>query len=207
MVGSSFIKFGATEEIQQQISMSLLTFEAEVSGQEVELKWLTTMELDNNEFVIERSTDGLTFTPIGSKPGAGNSNELLSYRFKDPKPALGTNYYRVKLRDIHGVEELSMVTPVNVEAIGARLISIGSPLPNPFVNMFEVQYSVPQTGKALVKLRSVQGDVILQEEVECEGLKQQRFLFKDDKGMKPGVYFFTVGQEEETKMVKLIKRI
>jgi hypothetical protein len=205
--GSTFIKFGATEEIQQQISMSLLTFEAEVSGQEVELKWLTAMEIDNDEFVVERSTDGLTFAPIGTKPGAGNSNELLSYRFKDLKPAVGTNYYRVKLRDTHGVEEFSMVTPVNVEAIGNTVINIGTPLPNPFVNMFEVQYSVPQTGKALVKLRSVQGDVILQEEVNCEGLKPQRFLFKDDKGMRPGVYFFTVGQEEETKMVKLIKRI
>ena len=100
-----------------------------------------------------------------------------------------------------------MVTPVNIEAAGEKVINIGAALPNPFVNVFEVQYTVPQTGKALVKLMSVQGEVLHKEEVACEGNKPQKFFFKDEKGIKPGVYFFTVAQEEETKMVKLMKRI
>ena len=72
---------------------------------------------------------------------------------------------------------------------------------------FQVEYSVPNNGLAKVKLMSLSGEVIHQEEVSCEKSSMKQFFFKDDKGIKPGVYLFSVAQEEESKMVKLIKRI
>jgi len=201
-----FAKAGATEVIEQQISMSLLTFEGEAQGSTVELKWLTALEIENEKFTIERSSDGTNFEPVGTKPGAGNSNEVLSYSFRDNNPLLGTNYYRVKLTGSAG-EEYSMITPVNVESAGEANIQILPAQPNPFHKDFQVEYSVPNNGLAKVKLMSLSGEVIHQEEVSCEKSSMKQFIFKDEKGLKPGVYLFSVAQEEESKMVKLIKRI
>ncbi len=202
-----FLRIGTTEAIEQQISMSLLTFDAEVVGGGVELKWLTIMEIENDLFTIERSTDGTNFQAIGTKPGAGNSNDLLSYRFRDSKPVEGTNYYRIRLTSSTGAEEFSMVTPVNVEAAGQQAINIGSVQPNPFLKDFEVEYTVPKEGTAKIKLMSLKGDVLHEEDVACEAEKSQLFRFSDDKGLKPGVYFLNVTQADESKMIKLIKRI
>jgi hypothetical protein len=47
----------------------------------------------------------------------------------------------------------------------------------------------------------------MEEEVTCEKAATRQFIYKDEQGLKPGVYFFSVAQEDETKMVKLIKRI
>ena len=203
----TFIKASKTEAIQQQISMSLLTFDAEVKRNTVELKWLTAMEIDNELFTIERSTNGNTFEAVGTKPGAGNSNDLLTYKWIDNKPAIGTNYYRVKLTNSTGNEEYSMITPVNVESAGDAAINISAAQPNPFIKDFSVEYTVPKDGSAKIKLMSVQGDVLFEEQVKCEKTKTQQFFYKDEKGMKPGVYFLAVAQDDEKKMVKLIKRM
>lgn len=204
---SAFIKPGITESITQQISMSLLTLDAEVQGQTVELKWLTANESDNELFTIERSTDGVHYETIGTKPGAGNSIEVLSYRFRDEKPVVGNNYYRIKLTSGQGIEEYSMITPAGVEAAGEGTIQIASAKPNPFNKDFLVEYSVPKSGKAMVKLTSVQGDILHEQEVDCEKAKTQQFFFKDDKGIRAGVYFLSIAQDDASKTVKLIKRL
>jgi biopolymer transport protein ExbB len=202
-----FMKIGQTEAIQQQISMTLLTFDGEAQGNTVELKWLTANEVDNKLFEIERSSDGIGFASIGTKPGAGNSNEVLSYTFRDNSPLVGTNYYRVKLVNESGAEEYSMITPVNVEPAGMADIKISAAQPNPFIKDFQVEYVVPKNGNAHVKFMSVTGEVVLEEDVVCEKNAPSKFFYKDDKGLKPGVYFLSVAQDDDKKMVKLIKRM
>jgi hypothetical protein len=203
----SFFKVGKTEAIQQQISMSLLTFDAEVQGASVELTWLTAMEIDNEMFTIERSINGTNYETIGTKPGAGNSSDLITYKWRDSKPAIGRNYYRIKLTDSRGNEEFSMITPANIEAVGEETINIASAQPNPFLKDFTVEYFVPKDGSAKVKLMSIEGDVLFEEQVNCEKSKPQHFFYKDAQAMKPGVYFLSVAQNDDKKMVKLIKRL
>lgn len=201
----AFVKAGPTETIIQQISMSLLTLDAEPAGSAVELKWLTANEVDNELFTIERSVDGANYEVIGTKPGAGNSHEVLTYRFRDARPNPGVNYYRIKLTNANGNEEYSMITPANVEIDSDRTIRIVQAQPNPFTKNFNVDYLVPGSGKALIKLRNLKGEVLFQEEVEVNG-QTNSFSFNDDKGIPAGVYFFSVTKEEEIKTVKLIKR-
>lgn len=203
----TFMQIGVTEAIIQQISMSLLTFDGEAQGSTVELKWLTANEVDNDLFTVERSENGIDFKEIGNKPGAGNSNEVLSYTYRDNSPLIGTNYYRVKLTSSYGAVEYSMITPVQVEPAGEADIKISSPQPNPFVKDFQVEYTLPKTGVAQLKFMSVTGDVVLEEQINGEKDAPSKFYYKDDNGLKPGVYFLSVAQEDDKKMVKLIKRL
>jgi hypothetical protein len=202
-----FLKIGNTEAIEQQISLTLLTFDAEPKGNTVELKWLTVNEVENESFTIERSTDGVSYEKIGTKPGAGNSNEVLSYRFVDGKPLIGTNYYRVKLTSSSGAEEYSMVTPVNVEAESEGTVRINMAQPNPFSNEFEVSFFVPKDGQTSVKLLNLKGETIHEEAMDCQKNNAQVFKYKDQNQLKPGVYFFQVAQDADRKQVKLIKRL
>ena len=68
----------------------------------VEVIWSTTTEENSASFVIERSTDGYNFTPIGSVRAAGNSEESHNYTFFDIAPYIGTSYYRIKQIDKDG---------------------------------------------------------------------------------------------------------
>ncbi|MEX1188601.1 MAG: DUF2341 domain-containing protein [Bacteroidia bacterium] len=204
---NTFLKIGGTEAIVQQISMTLLTFDGEAEGNTVQLKWLTANEVDNDLFTIERSQNGIEFKEIGTKPGAGNSNEVISYKYRDNSPEMGTNYYRVKLTSSSGAVEYSMITPVQVEPAGEADIKISSPQPNPFVKDFQVEYSLPKTGIASLKFMSISGAVVLEEKVNAEKNAPLKFFYKDENGLKPGVYFLSVAQDDDKKMIKLIKRL
>lgn len=51
--------------------------------------WGTDMESGSSKFIIERSTDGKTFTPVGSVPTkapGGNSSQPIQYQFIYKKP-------------------------------------------------------------------------------------------------------------------------
>jgi hypothetical protein len=47
------------------------------------LKWTTQLEVNSNQFVVERSIDGNTFTKIDSIKSSGNSLSRISYSFID----------------------------------------------------------------------------------------------------------------------------
>lgn len=47
------------------------------------LSWVTTQEVDNQYFVVEKSKDGINFSEVGDIKGAGFSNTKQTYRFLD----------------------------------------------------------------------------------------------------------------------------
>lgn len=73
------------------------------------LQWSTLQESNSDHFVIERSTDGISYTAIGTLPAAGNSTTTLKYQFTDKQIATGINYYRIRLVD---KDDKSMYSPV-----------------------------------------------------------------------------------------------
>ena len=67
------------------------------------LEWITSTEINNDYFTLERSSDAQNFSAIGIVNGAGNSNISLNYNFIDDSPLKGINYYRLKQTDFDGV--------------------------------------------------------------------------------------------------------
>lgn len=202
-----FLNPGITEKIQQQISMSLLSLDAMQHGKTIDLNWLTASETENESFTIERSADGVTFNEIGNRPGAGNSNEVLRYRFKDQAPLAGINYYRIKLRASDGNEEYSMVTPARFESEKDRTIKIASAGPNPFNKELAIDYQVPETGKARVRLTDMKGEILMDKEVYCNKSEMHHLLIRDIQNHGDGVIFLNVAQNEMSKTVKLLRRM
>jgi hypothetical protein len=93
------------------------------------LNWITANELNNDYFLIERSNDGARFQSIGKIRGKGNSIKNQEYEFKDYKPFIGSNYYRLKQVDQNGDFKYSAIrTLVNA---GAEEIARMQVWPNP----------------------------------------------------------------------------
>ena len=105
-----------------------------------QLEWITASELNSSKFVVEKSLDGNSFTYIGEKPAAGNSNHLITYNFNDNNPVVGNNYYRLKIIDLDGTFTYSNI--VN--------IPIGEVLSNSFARV----YPNPTAGKLNVEIQS-----------------------------------------------------
>lgn len=77
------------------------------------LTWTTNIEIDNDRFEIEHSTNGHEYATIGTVNGSGNSIQVINYEFYHQDYATGTNYYRFKQIDINGNYKYSNTVYVN----------------------------------------------------------------------------------------------
>jgi hypothetical protein len=116
------------------LPIELLSFDAKLVNNDVELKWTTTTEINNDYFTIERSADAQLFTPIITTDGAGNSSQVINYETIDTSPLEGRSYYRLKQTDFNGVFSYSDVVPISIDQLTAK---------NPVINVFPN----PSTGK------------------------------------------------------------
>jgi hypothetical protein len=115
------------------LPVELVSFEAWKNGGESILKWITASEKNNAYFVVERSSDGIEFTPVGTIGGNGNSGILRTYSFTDEQPLPGDNYYRLKQVDLDGTTSFSKIKIVRQEDLSDVAI-----YPNPNNGSFTI---------------------------------------------------------------------
>jgi hypothetical protein len=111
------------------LPIELLSFTAVVIDQSVELEWITSSEINNDYFNIERSLDGINFTSISTINGAGHSTQTLFYTMVDIAPLIGISYYRLKQTDYDGETSYSSIEAVEFSVIDNIIFDI---YPNPF---------------------------------------------------------------------------
>jgi hypothetical protein len=80
----------------------------------VDISWATAMELNNDFFSVERSTDGINWTVLEEIPGAGNASTVINYTTVDLTPVDGVSYYRLKQTDFDGQFTYSNVNTVQI---------------------------------------------------------------------------------------------
>lgn len=118
------------------LPVTLLHFNTEeTTGGAVKLSWSTAMEVNNDHFTVERSSDGLHYTVIALVPGKGDNNQPVDYSFTDEWPGHGSNYYRLTQTDRDGRSKILGTRRVEVAAIALR---VG---PNPAVNNIDVAFN------------------------------------------------------------------
>lgn len=135
------------------LPVELLYFQAEPQETAILLSWATATELNNDHFVVENSSNGIHFEPLGQIDGAGNSQNPRTYSFQHENPANGWNYYRLKQVDFDGSSSYSDVVSVNWQAGHTRL----SVFPNPTDDHIQI---VGLAGPARVIILDIQGKII-----------------------------------------------
>lgn len=163
----------------------------------VKLTWSTSMEEDFSEFVVEHSTDGVTFREIGAVKGQGKNlyDVTSSYSFKDVRPFLGRNYYRLKAVDIDNSFEYSK--KIKVDVTGEKSFSV---YPNPSIGgevFFESNFH-PSESDRLVVTDQLGVQVA---NVPATGPRSS-LAFKDQ--LKAGVYFVRYIGADHQSTIRLV---
>jgi hypothetical protein len=122
------------------LPVTLLSWEAKAVSAAVQLHWKTSEEINTRHFIIERSTDGITFLPLFTVNAAGNSQTTKEYSKEDPHPVEGRSYYRLKMVDLDESWSYSAVRSVWISSGNEARIRT-----NPVQQVLQVQ--VPGTNQ------------------------------------------------------------
>jgi hypothetical protein len=135
---------------------ALANFEALQKGNTVQISWTALYETDINSHEIQKSTNGSSFTNIGSV-AAQNNPASYRYTFLDATPVQGNNYYRLRTLDKQGNETFSNILRVN-NGVGRTDIRV---LPNPVQGgVLNLQLSNISSGKYAISLYSNSGQKV-----------------------------------------------
>jgi subtilisin-like proprotein convertase family protein len=116
--GGSLTGWGLKMCIQttSTLPVSWLDFTAKRNGERsVQVQWSTASEINNKEYQVERSRDGVSFELIGSIAAGNNATGTQQYIFNDMKPFSGVNYYRLKQVDKDGRYSYSSIAKVTID--------------------------------------------------------------------------------------------
>jgi hypothetical protein len=173
------------------LAVELSTFTVrKQSSHEVAILWKTGQEKANKSFNIERSSDGLTFSNIGSLQGLENSVVEKAYSFTDAAPLQGVNYYRLKSVDAQGKETTSKIVSVNFsDKLNGKL----QIYPNPAQSDLQIELISDEEATKSVQVFDLAGRIIFSKNaVLTKGLNN---ISLDVNTLSSGTYLVKMGHE------------
>ena len=198
---SSFY-FGATSTT---LPVDLLTFTGALQNNKTLLQWTTENELNASHFVVERSTDAINFSGIGTVKANNNTatSVVNNYSLTDADVANQNAliiYYRLKMIDQNGQYKYSNVISVTLADITSVSIA-----PNPVTNEARVSVIAPADGQVQYKLTDNAGRTII---TKSQNVTKGNIstLTIDVSRLAAGSYFLHVtgaGLNSNTKVQKL----
>lgn len=156
-------------------------------ARQVNLTWLTTSEVNNDYFTIDRSKDGKAWEELAQiKSTGGSSNTDNHYAYADQNPYKGKSYYRLKQTDLNGSYEYAPVRTVFIEDLLLQSI-----YPNPAYNLLHIN---AEKG-ALVEIYSTTGQLM-------DRFTAKTHYYAVDVSRYPSGVYFVSAQNVTMKFVK-----
>ena len=169
------------------LPLELLSFTGTLQNGVVDLNWQTTDEVNTQSFVVQRSTNGVDFTAIGTVT-AKNQQGTFDYGYPDTRPVSGTDFYRLKMLDQNGHATYSNIVAISTGATTAAM----SLFPNPVRDQLFVHLPATTTGNATLRLVDMEGNVLQKMEVVLSpGINSFTF---NTASLASGAYMVTNGQ-------------
>jgi len=163
----------------------------------VQIEWSNLTERDLTSYIVERSSNGLNYSEIAQQAPRSNYNDKQSYVAFDATPAMGTNYYRVKVLEINGKVIYSKVIRVDI-AKAAQGFSL---YPNPVKgNVVSVSIN-NNAGQYAVRVSTNSGQQVYSGKLNHQGGSMTQTI-ELPSSVKPGVYNIVISGDNyrEAKM-------
>jgi len=176
------------------LPITLTSFNCSPQAGEIQLDWSTATETNNKYFTIERSSDGINFSPLTTIPGAGNSSQTLYYKYIDAEPLVGNNYYRLTQTDFDGHTEEVGNTLCTGES-NALIVS-----PNPSAG----KYTVTLPSECIANPVGLTVYDMLGRQVYSSVMEGEQFVNLDLSQFASGLYILNVHASEKTFVAKLL---
>lgn len=144
------------------LPVEVLQWNAQLKDNFTTLFWKAKQEANLSAYTIERSTDGQSFTPIGSQLPKGATTIEEQYIFRDNEPVYGKVFYRLRLSAIGGGTKFSNVLVVQPDQ--SKLFDVSN-LVNPFTTQLVFQVTVPEKEQIDVQLFDATGRFVTNKKV------------------------------------------
>lgn len=180
------------------LPIELLSFTVKNKDYEALLEWKTATEINNQYFIIEYSTDGVSFKEIGKTPSLavnGNSNTPLSYSFLTKNLIRGLNYYRLKQIDRDGSFSYSSVEKLDLSLLDKNILAY----PNPTNGVVQIALNNPTNTAIEARIFNSIGQQI------SNSTAITTAMFEVDLTAYPvGVYFIEILKDNITNRIKIV---
>ena len=195
---------------ESNIPVELTSFTVINKGVKILLEWVTSTEINNQQFEIyrrdfenEKSSD---WTLIGFRESKGTTTEPTYYNFEDDITGINANTleYRLKQIDYSGTYAFSEI--VSVDNLAPNGFVLEQNYPNPFNPSTHIKYAVANKQFVSIKVYDVLGNEIstLVNEEKPAGTFEVEF---NANHLSAGVYYYTIITENfvQTKKMILLK--
>lgn len=172
--------------LSSPLPVTLVQFSGMLLGEHAKLSWVTVQEINSDKYIVEHSTDGLNFSPVGTVPAKGNSATPEYYSFLHTQPPPGSNYYRLRQVDLDGRVTIYGTVTVRIPA-GAWQV-----FPNPVVNkQVVIRFGSMPRGKYQVSLVNTAGQVVFRAETVYR-VEGELIRLTLPRSIVPGLYYLRV---------------
>lgn len=143
-----------TTNIKNALPVKLIFFTAVADGNRVRLNWEAANERETQRYEIERSLNAIDFNLVTSVNSLYSSQS--AYVDFDNSPAMGWNYYRLKIIEKSGSFVYSQVRPVRFNK-GLEQVKL---FPNPVSDILNVLIPSSYVNNITMQLFSYDGKII-----------------------------------------------
>lgn len=98
-------------------STGVLNLTADYSGGLVKIEWQTNIETNVKEFIIEKSSNNVSFNRLTSESAKGSSSTYTVFDLS-PQSKDATLYYRIVVLDYDGSRHISDVVSIKISTAG-----------------------------------------------------------------------------------------
>jgi hypothetical protein len=190
----------ATMSFSALLPLSDITLNGVYSRNQIDLLWSSTDNSDVKEYAIERSNNGADFVEIGTVKNTGDAS--IRYSYVDPLNDFTGNavYYRIKAIDVNGNFKYSGLFRLTLSGISALTV-----LPNPFVDLLNVQVMSANRSNAIIRILSNTGQEVNRVQKQLEkGVNSLQVTGLG--GLSKGIFVIEIYFNGEYIRKKLIKQ-
>jgi hypothetical protein len=138
------------------LPVDLQYFTVSAKNSQSYLLWTTANETKFSHFIIERSPDGIVFSPLKKVAAIHGTSAVNQYRYTDESPLSNENYYRLKMVDADGTAKYSAMLKATFTSNSKSVVCF----PNPAINYVQLKLS-DAPGMYSYSVSTLQGNLLI----------------------------------------------
>ncbi|HEV7330746.1 MAG TPA: zinc-dependent metalloprotease [Flavisolibacter sp.] len=178
------------------LPVTLVSFDGVLKNNSAQLSWKTVSAEGMKHFTVEKSTDGIHFTTIGTVP-AVNQAAMKEYAFSDGQLA-ENNYYRLRLHERDGSSKLSQVVAIRYNGMQQKVWVVN----NPFFDHLELGFG---KSASQVRLQLINTNGVLVAEKTIAAVQGQ-YRWNLPANLSRGSYIVKAMVADEVFVMKTVKQ-
>ena len=182
------------------LPVNFIDFKASRLNSYILLQWAASREINADRYVVERSSDAINFSEIGSVKANENSQEVQNYSFIDHSVSGDVAYFRIKEIDDNGTITYSAVRVIG-HASSAFTISVN---PNPFTDVINLYAGENSDQTVTIELYDYLGKKVFTRKRSLS--KGMNNITINTAALTSGVYLVVVFAEYEKHEVRILKQ-